>query len=122
MNKLAGLALLGTLITLTGCEDAKEVKEETKEKSAQMQEKLGDAWNEVKETTHDLKNDESLNELLQQSKAMSLDMYDDGKEIAIDAWIKSKEAAGELTEKTKQKAQEIADEIEQAREEHSKGE
>ena len=28
MNKLAGLALLGTLITLTGCEDAKEVKEE----------------------------------------------------------------------------------------------
>ena len=87
-----------------------------------MQEKLGDAWNEVKETKHDLKNDESLNELLQQSKAMGLDIYDDGKEIAIDAWIKSKEAAGELTEKTKQKAQEIADEIEQAREEHSKGE
>ena len=90
MNKLAGLALLGTLITLTGCEDANEVKEDAKDKSAQMQEKLGDAWNDVKETTNDLKNDESLNELLEQSKAMGLDMYDDGKEIAVDAWIKSK--------------------------------
>ena len=122
MNKLAGLALLGTLITLTGCEDAQEVQEDAKDKSAQMQEQLGDTWNDVKDKATELKNDESLNELLEQSKAMGLDMYDDGKEIAIDAWIKSKEAAGELTEKTKQKAQEIADEIEQAREEHSKGE
>ena len=121
MNKLAGLALLGTLITLTGCEDANEVKEDAKDKSAQMQEKLGDAWDDVKETTNDLKNDESLNELLEQSKAMGLDMYDDGKEIAVEAWVKSKEAAGELTEKTKQKAQEIADEIEQARQAHKEG-
>ena len=33
MNKLAGLALLGTLITLTGCEDANEVKEDAKDLS-----------------------------------------------------------------------------------------
>ena len=75
----------------------------------------------VKETTNDLKNDESLNELLEQSKAMGLDMYDDGKDIAVEAWVKSKEAAGELTEKAKQKAQEIADEMEQARQAHKEG-
>ncbi|GEB71668.1 MULTISPECIES: hypothetical protein [Pseudoalteromonas] len=121
MNKLAGLALLGTLITLTGCEDAQEVKEDAKDKSAQMQEKLGDAWEDVKDKTNELKNDESLNELMQESKAMGLDMYDDGKEIAVDAWVKSKEAAGELTEKTKQKAHELAQEIEQARQEHEEG-
>ena len=121
MNKLAGLALLGTLITLTGCEDAQEVKEDAKDKSAQMQEKLGDAWEDVKEKTNEFKNDESLNELLQESKAMGLDMYDDGKEIAVDAWVKSKEAAGELTEKTKQKARGLAQEIEQARQEHKEG-
>lgn len=120
MNKLAGLALLGTLITLTACEDAKEIKEDAKDTGAQVQQELDKAWTKVKETTHEIKHDESLNQLLQQSKAMGLDMYDDGKEVAVDAWIKSKETAGELTEKTKQKAREIADEIEQARKDLNK--
>ncbi|WP_372760924.1 hypothetical protein [Pseudoalteromonas sp.] len=121
MNKLAGLALLGTLITLTACEDAKEVKAEAKDAGAQVKQELDNAWEKVKETTHEIKHDESLNELLQQSKAMGLDMYDNGKEVAVDAWIKSKEAAGELTDKTKQKAREIAAEIEQAREDLNEG-
>jgi Skp family chaperone for outer membrane proteins len=119
MNKLAGLALLGTLITLTGCEDANEVKEDAKKTSAQVQEKLGDAWTDVKDKTNELINDESFQNLLSESKEMGLDMYDDGKDVAVEAWIKSKEAAGELSEKTKQKAREIAQEIEDAREEHN---
>ena len=56
MKKLAGLALLGTLITLTGCEDANEVKQDAKETSAQVKEKLDETWNEVKEKTNELKN------------------------------------------------------------------
>ncbi|MBQ4831882.1 hypothetical protein J8L70_01370 [Pseudoalteromonas sp. MMG010] len=118
MNKLAGLALIGTLITLTGCEDANEVKEEAKNTSAQMQEKLGDAWTGVKDKTNELMNDESFQSLVSESKELGLDMYDDGKEVAVEAWIKSKEAAGELSEKTKQQARELAQQIEDAREQH----
>ena len=58
MKKLAGLALLGTLITLTGCEDANEVKQDAKQTSAEVKEKLNETWNDVKEKTNELKNDE----------------------------------------------------------------
>lgn len=116
MKKFAGIALLSSLIILAGCDDdANEVKESAKKTGTQVQEKLDETWREVKKKTHELKNDESLNALLKESKAMGLDIFDDGKDFAIDAWIKSKEATGELTEKTKQQAREIAEKIELAR-------
>ncbi|MCQ8877292.1 hypothetical protein NQT69_04485 [Pseudoalteromonas shioyasakiensis] len=114
MKKLASVVLLGSVL-LTGCEDANEIKEDAAKAKAEMQKTLGDAWDEVKDTTTEFKG-ESLDELLAESKKLGLDMYDDGKEVALDAWIESKEAAGELTEKTKQKAQELAEELREARE------
>ena len=77
MNKLASLVLLGC-VALTGCEDASEAKKEAAEAKAEVKKALNDAWDEVKETSNQFKG-ESLDELLQESKKLGLDMYDDGQ-------------------------------------------
>ena len=73
MNKLASLVLLGC-IALTGCDDAEQAKKDASEAKEEVKQALNDAWSDVKDATNEF-NDDSLQELLEESKKMGSQIF-----------------------------------------------
>jgi len=103
--------ILLTSLLLIGCEEKEEIKQEATE----VKQTLTQAWQDAKETGKEFK-DESLTELIDETKALGNTLATEGKALSKDLVEQGKEMASDASKGAKKAADELAKKIKEQRE------
>jgi len=123
MNKILKLTtssfVLMTSLLLVGCEEKEEIKQDATEVKQDVKQALSEAWQDAKETGKEFK-DESLTQLIDETKALGHTLATEGKALSKDLVEDSKEFSKDLVEQGKEMASDATDEAKKAADELAK--